>query len=137
MHAYFLAQQDVRKKYNKHNKLEDTVLVKIKAIPEETSNKKELATRKKLEALQLDLSKKIDCWYWNPSFSTSQCCLLPSIASGMTSPKSTASQQAGSTRIMLPAPCSEAKTDILFKSASVYTSSWFVRRMQLNAITCT
>ena len=60
MHAYFLPQQDVRKKYSNHDKLEDTVLVKIDAIHDRTSNTKELVTLKKLKALQLDLSKKMD-----------------------------------------------------------------------------
>ena len=37
-HAYFLAQQNVRSEWKKHDKLEDTVLVKIRAIPGRTTN---------------------------------------------------------------------------------------------------
>ena len=44
MLAYFLAQQDATKKWNIHDKLEDAVLVKIKAIPGETLDTKELAS---------------------------------------------------------------------------------------------
>ena len=65
MHEYFLAQHqhDVRKnhaKFDKFDKLDDKVLKKIDAIPDETTNMKELTTLKKLEALNLDLSEKMD-----------------------------------------------------------------------------
>ena len=58
-HAYFLAQQDVRRKLKKHDKLEDAVLVKIQVIRDESSDMKELASPRKLDALQTNLQDKI------------------------------------------------------------------------------
>ena len=46
-----LIQQDSKKKWQKHDKLEDTVLVKIRVIPDGTKDMKELATLKNLKAL--------------------------------------------------------------------------------------
>ena len=45
-YSYFLAQYDVRKKWNKYDKLEDAVLVKIKAVSHGTTDTKEIATLK-------------------------------------------------------------------------------------------
>ena len=42
--ANVLAQQDVTKKWNKHDKLEDAMLLKIEAIPDGTTDTRELAT---------------------------------------------------------------------------------------------
>ena len=58
--ANVLAQQDVTKKWNKHDKLEDAVLTKIELIPGGASDPKELATLKKSKKLRLELSKKMD-----------------------------------------------------------------------------
>ena len=60
MHEYFLAQQDVRNKQTKHDKLDNCVILKIHAIPNWTTNKEKLTTLKKLEDLHLSLSKKMD-----------------------------------------------------------------------------
>ena len=45
-HAYLLAQEDSRKKWQKHEKLEDAFLIKIQTIPDKTTYVKELATLK-------------------------------------------------------------------------------------------
>ena len=57
MHKYFLAQQDVRKNDPKFDKLDEDVLKR--SILDGTTNIKELATLKKLEDLNLGLSKKM------------------------------------------------------------------------------
>ena len=59
-HEYFLAQQDARKKYDSYDELDDDAIKKIDAVPEDTSDKKELATIEKLEDLRLSLSDKMD-----------------------------------------------------------------------------
>ena len=60
MHRYFLAQQDAREKHAKFDKLDDDVIAKIDAIPDGTTNKKELVTLKKLRYIHLSLSRKMD-----------------------------------------------------------------------------
>ena len=50
----------MRKKWRKHDKLEDTILVKIRAISEETTDTKELSNPKKLDTLQCNLQYKMD-----------------------------------------------------------------------------
>ena len=47
----FLTQQDSKKNWWKHAKLEDAVLVKIRAIPDGTTDTKELAKFRKLTTL--------------------------------------------------------------------------------------
>ena len=54
-HAYLPLQQDARKKWKKHDKLEDAFLFKIQVIPGGTTDTKELANLTKLNALQCDL----------------------------------------------------------------------------------
>ena len=49
MHEYFITQQDVIKKHAKLDKLDDTVLKKLAAIPGWTTNKKEVESLKKPE----------------------------------------------------------------------------------------
>ena len=60
MHKYFLAQQDIRKKHTKLDKLDNAVLKNLYAIPDGTTEKKEIESPKKLKTTQLDLSNKID-----------------------------------------------------------------------------
>ena len=55
-----LTQQDSKKKWRMHDKLEDAVLVKIRAIPDGTKDAKELVTLKKLNAHRSDLQDKMD-----------------------------------------------------------------------------
>ena len=60
LHDYCLDQQEVRKKHAKLDKLDDEVLKKIDAIPEDTADKTQLDKLRKLELVQEGFSDKMD-----------------------------------------------------------------------------
>ena len=51
LHEYILTRQKTRKKHAKFDRLDDLTYDKIKAIPEGTTNPKEISNFKKLEDL--------------------------------------------------------------------------------------